>query len=456
MSSNPVSHTIAAWTSTAKAADLPPDARALVRRALLDTLAVTLLGSRLDGPRIVAGVEAARGGTPVASLAGMGRRADLMSAALVNGTSAHADLFDDNSAPMIAHPSAPLFSALLPLAEVRRRSGPDVMDAYVAGFETGVRLGRLLNPAHYEKGWHATRTLGILGCTVACCRLIGLDIERTAAAIGIAVSMASGVRQAFGTMTMGVHVGLTARDAIHCALLAEAGMQADAHAIEGKYGFVQLFAGTPLGDLSLGRPYELVQSGIIFKPYPSGAPTHAAIDAALALRSRLGRAPDANEVDRVECLVHPWNAMTLRTEEPRDMLQAKVNMRYCVAAALLHGEVGYRQFTQEALEQPALQALMAKVAISTAGDLPDNGEFPAEVRLLLRDAQPLSERREVPPGGSTRPLSSAEVERKFRSCAKVAVDDAEAERIVELVDRLDDLPDVGILCVALQGPSQGS
>jgi 2-methylcitrate dehydratase PrpD len=147
--------------------------------------------------------------------------------------------------------------------------------------------------------------------------------------------MAGGIRQNFGTMTMSLHVGLTARDAIHAALLAEQGFGADPAALEGKYGFFRVFAEQTPALPALGAPFELVASGIIFKPFPSGAPTHAAVDAALALRARL----DGNlgTIAKVTSLVYPWNAMTLRDEEPRDPLQAKVNLRFCVAAALLHG-----------------------------------------------------------------------------------------------------------------------
>src|SRR5258708_30447409 len=198
--SNPL-EAIASWATGPLVEQLPQEAVALVKRAFLDTIAVTLLGSRLDAPRIVAGLELERGGKAQASLAGMGRRADVISAASINGTSAHAELFDDNSAPMIAHPSAPLVSALLSLAQARRISGADAVVGYCAGFEVGVTLGRALNPRHYEAGWHATSVLGTLGGAAGCARLLGLDAVRTAHAIGIAVSMASGVRQAFGTMT---------------------------------------------------------------------------------------------------------------------------------------------------------------------------------------------------------------------------------------------------------------
>jgi 2-methylcitrate dehydratase PrpD len=134
-------------------------------------------------------------------------------------------------------------SALLPLGQSRGLGGAEVLLAYVAGFEVNVVLGRQLNPRLYEAGWHVTRTLGVLGVTAACCRLLQLGPQPFRAALGIAASMASGLRQNFGTMTMALHAGLTARDAVHAALLAEKASCRTAEALDGKYGFFNLFAG---------------------------------------------------------------------------------------------------------------------------------------------------------------------------------------------------------------------
>jgi 2-methylcitrate dehydratase PrpD len=446
--SNPLD-AIASWATGPAVERLPQEAVALVKRAFLDTLAVTLLGSRLDAPRIVAALELERAAKAQSSLFGMGRRADVIAAALINGTSAHAELFDDNNAPMIAHPSAPLISALLPLAQARASQGRQLIEAYGVGFEIGVKLGRMLNPGLYEQGWHATRVLGVLGSTAACCRLIGLDARHTGAALGIAVSMASGVRQNFGTMTMALHVGLTARDAVHAALLAERGFGADPAALHGKYGFFSVFANQNPPLLPLGEPFELLASGIIFKPWPSGAPTHAAVDAALALRKRIGG--DVARIRRVTCLVHPWNAMTLREEEPRDALQGKVNLRYCVAAALRDGDLTYRHFSAEGIADAGLAALRRLIDVRIAEDLPDNNEFPAEVRLELTDGEVLAERREVPPGGSSRPLTQEEVLAKLRSCAAVVLDAAATDRIIDKVQRLEKLAEIESLCADMEG-----
>jgi 2-methylcitrate dehydratase PrpD len=446
--SNPL-EAIASWASGPAVEQLPQEAVALVKRAFLDTIAVTLLGSRLEAPRIVAALELERGGKPQSSVIALKCKADVVSAALINGTSAHAELFDDNNAPMIAHPSAPLVSALLPLAQARGANGRQVIEAYGVGFEIGVKLGRMLNPKLYEQGWHVTRVLGVLGATAACCRLLRLDAKHTGAALGIAASMASGIRQNFGTMTMALHVGLTARDAVHAALLAERGFGADPAALHGKYGFFPVFASQNPPLLPLGEPFELLASGIIFKPWPCGAPTHAAVDAALALHRRIGG--DVARIRRVICLVHPWNAMTLREEEPREPLQGKVSLRFCVAAALRDGDLTYRHFSAEGIADAGLAALRRLVEVRIADDLPDNNEFPAEVRLELASGEVLAERREVPPGGSSRPLTQDEVLAKLRSCAAVALEPAATDRIIDRVQRLEQLPEVESLCTDLEG-----
>ncbi|MBV7483216.1 MmgE/PrpD family protein [Bordetella sp. BOR01] len=444
-----LSNRIAQWSAGFSIEILPPPAVALVKRAFLDTLAVTLLGSRLDGPRIVADIELARGAAPAASIHGMGGKTDLLSAALINGTSAHAELFDDNSVPMIAHPSSPLVSALLPLAQVHDLPGRSLIEAYSVGFEVGVALGRAANPALYEKGWHVTRVLGVVGATAACCRLLGLPLERTVAALGIAATMASGLRQNFGTMTMGLHVGLTARDAVHATLLAQSGMSADAAGLDGKYGLFPTFSPHAFVPPDFGRPLELMASGITFKPYPSGAPTHAAVDAALALRARPGF--DAARITHITCLVHPWNAMTLREEEPCNTLQARVNMRYCVAAAMLYGELTFRQFDDSVLGDPALTRLMQATAIEMADGLPDNGEFPAELRVQTQDGNTWVERRDVPPGGSSRPLADSDIIAKFESCASVSLSAETTEHVIGMVLGLDGLASAAPLCESLEG-----
>lgn len=251
-------------------------------------------------------------------------------------------------------------------------------------------------------------------------------------------------------MTMALHAGLTARDGVQAALLAEAGFSADSTgALEGKYGFLNVFA--PDGGRALaplGELLELLDSGIVVKPYPSRAPTLAAIAAALALRPRLR---DLSEAAEITCFVHPWNFMTLREETPETPLQAKVSLRFCVAAALRFGRVTPHEFSGDALHDPALQTLMSRIVIRAGNGLPDNGQFPAEVRIDRPDGSVLSERCEIHPGGIGRPLTEAELLAKFRGCAETVLSPRAVAVIERSVARLAGVPDLQELCGALRG-----
>ena len=195
--------------------DLPAEAVAWAKMAILDTVGVTLAGAGEPCAQIV---ERVLGGTGSGEclIFGSDRRAAPLDAALINGTAAHALDFDDVSNSLGGHPSAPILPALFALGEVLdcpngTIGGRDFIAAYVAGFETETRIARGVHFHHYEKGWHPTATLGVFGAAAACCHLMGLDRARIAQALAIAASLASGIKANFGTMTKPLHVGHTAQ-----------------------------------------------------------------------------------------------------------------------------------------------------------------------------------------------------------------------------------------------------
>src|SRR3954452_12417619 len=221
-------------------ADLPPEAVHWAKTAILDTVGVTLAGAAEPCTQIVARVLAA--GTGAGSgeclIFGSDRRAAPLDAALINGTAAHALDFDDVSNSMGGHPSAPIVPALFAAGEILDSTGREFIAAYVAGFETETRIGRGVNLHHYEKGWHPTATLGVFGAAAACCHLMGLDRAKTAQALAIAASLASGIKANFGTMTKPLHVGHTARNGLFAAMLAREGFTANDAALEHRQGFL--------------------------------------------------------------------------------------------------------------------------------------------------------------------------------------------------------------------------
>ena len=160
---------------------------------------------------------------PQATLAGRSERVDMANAALINGISSHTFDFDDTHLKTIIHPAGPVASAVMALAEHQHSTGRQVIDAIVLGIDVACRMGNLVYPEHYDRGWHITGSTGTLGAAAACARLLGLNEQQTTMALGIAASQPIGLREQFGTMTKPFHPGAAARAGLMAALMAQHG-----------------------------------------------------------------------------------------------------------------------------------------------------------------------------------------------------------------------------------------
>ncbi len=283
---------------------------------------------------------------------------------------------------MRGHPSVPLLPAVLALGEKLDSSGSEVIDAFVLGFEVECKLGRVIGAPHYALGWHATSTLGTLGAAAACARLLRLDADQTQTALGIAASLASGVRQNFGTMTKPLHAGWAAHNGVIAATLAGRGFTADSAALEGESGLLSAASGDArLNSRALSRlgdPWEIVSPGIGVKLYPCCYATHRAIDAALEIVASDG--PHHSNIESVEVTVSRGTLMPLQKPLPATGLEGKFSMEYCIAAALADGRVGLATFTDDAVRRPDLRKLMKRVVVREERRA---GAFPIGGRALV-------------------------------------------------------------------------
>ncbi|HET7343207.1 MAG TPA: MmgE/PrpD family protein, partial [Methylomirabilota bacterium] len=364
--------------------DCPDGALAQVRRAALDTLGVMLAGAAEPAAERVRAVVRQEGGTPLCTVVGSALRTSPTWAALANGTAGHAHDFDDTNFALMGHPSAPLLAAILACAEAEPADGAAVALAYAIGFEVSAALGIALNPAHYERGWHATASIGTLGCAAAAARLLALDAEQTRHALGLAASLASGLKENFGSMTKPFHAGHAARNGVFAAMLAREGFTASDTALDGRQGYAAAFSQTALpADVfdGLGSRWQLLASGIAVKPYPSCALTHSAIDALLALRD--AHRLTAEQVADVEVGVNRVVPDVLRHERPATGLERKFSMQFCAAAALAAGRVEIASFEDGPLD-PATRELMGRVRMVVDPQLPDGLEQHAWTRVAVR------------------------------------------------------------------------
>ncbi len=248
--------------------DCPAEAVARVRRAALDTLGVMLAGAGEPVARIVRRVVRAEGGIALATVVGTALKTAPGWAALANGAAGHAHDFDDTNFALLGHPSVPLLSTALAAAEAEMAGGRALVLGYILGFEIDVALGTALNPDHYTRGWHATSSIGTLGCAAAAARIMGLDLVQTRHALAIAASHASGLKENFGSMTKPYHAGHAARNGILAAQLAREGMTASETALEGRQGYAAAFGGARPLDQALGRPRSSGSSPCSSAPPP--------------------------------------------------------------------------------------------------------------------------------------------------------------------------------------------
>lgn len=430
-------------------ATAPARAVAVAKERILDTVAVSLAGQTLDSGRIITAHVRERGARGEAGVIGAGFRTSVEQAALANGVLAHAHLWEDNGTALVGHPSSPITSAILPVAEWRRSSGADVLRAFLMGFELEVRLGRALNPLMYDLGWHNTGVIGTLGAAAAAGLLLGLPVEQMRMALGIASSLASGIRQNFGTMTMPLHVGNAARNGAMAALLAAQGFNADPNIVEAPMGFANLFTAPGKHDLARltegwADPLEVINPGSAIKPYPAGGPSNNGIDAVLDIAlSEDVRPEDVEEI--VWAGAARWIAKTLIRTEPQRGIEGKTSLQFCLAAALIDREVTMRQFTDEKVRDPRIRDVMRKVRITNHPEFAEDVEyFGTEVTIRLKSGQ--EHRRVVPraKGHPENPLTRDELLSKYRQCADVALAPAARERSIALLERLDELDAAGV------------
>jgi 2-methylcitrate dehydratase PrpD len=434
-------------------AEPPPEARARAAVALLDTVGVTLAGASEPASRIVQSMVAAEGGE-ACGVFGTSWRASASGAALANGTAAHALDYDDMCFVSLAHPSAPLVPALLAVGEVAGSSGSDLLDAYIVAFEIEGRLGQLMNPRHYQRGWHCTSTLGTIGAAAAVSRLLRLDEAAASHALAIAASEASGLKENFGTMVKPLHAGLAARNGVQAGLLAQAGMIASARAVDGPQGFLRAMDGehSAIGDAlaDLGQRWEIVETGITVKLYPSCAGTHPALDAILDLRRQHGFVAD--DVEQIDVDVDSITPTILIYERPRSGLEGKFSMPFCAAAAVVFGHVGLDTFDDATVTSDAVTAFMPRVTMRTDPSL--NGIGPAltqaRVTVRLRDGRVLTERANGARGYPARPASDDELDAKFLQCARRALPEASCRSALQLLRRIEQVEDIRVLTAALQ------
>ena len=435
---------LARFVATSRTQDIPVSVTHEAKRALLNWAGCALGGCRDQSVDIALATLTEFAGPPQATIIGRGLRSDALSVAAINGLISNILDFDDTHLRTVIHPSVPVAAALTALAERTPVTGAQLLHAFILGVEVECRIGNAISPEHYDAGWHVTSTCGIFGAAAACAKLLDLNPQQVCWAFGLAANQAAGTTGAHGSMSKSWNMAGAARNGLLSAMLASKGYTSTEQALEGERGFTRVLAlRRDLEEITrgLGQTWELAQN--TYKPYPCGIVGHPIIDGGLELRAE-GVMADA--IESIELRVHPLVRMLMGNPDPHTGLEAKLSVHHCVAAAIVRGVVGVREFTDETASDAALKALRARVSLNIDPSMPKEA---TAITVRLRDGRQIEKHIAHATGSLEKPMSDAALEQKFRDLAEWGCPQCDAGAAVELAWSLDQLSDAGAFTRAL-------
>lgn len=359
----PPTRDIARWVATTDPEDIDALSLRWARHCLLDWLAVTIPGASeelVDLLLAEALVDEAEGSIPL-----VGRPGALSPswAVLVNGSASHALDYDDVNRLFQGHPTVAVLPAVLIAAIVKGCSLDQALRSFVVGYEVGCLIGEMTGEAHYNKGWHATATIGTFGAAAGVAHLMGLDQDRTAHALGTAATMAAGLKSMFGTMCKPLHAGRAAQSGYLAAGMAARGWVSRDDALECGQGFWETqgpdHAAFPVARQD-NQPFQIQNN--LFKYHAACYMTHSTIEACRTLRE--SHAIDPADITRVRVCVAEQNLKVCNLPEPATGLEVKFSYRHLAAMGLIGDDTAsIDAYSDDTANRPDLVALRRKVEV---------------------------------------------------------------------------------------------
>ena len=425
--------------------DFPDDLIERTKQCLLDWFAVTVAGAQEELTDILVREAIEDGATGKASLVGRSETTLPSTAALINGAASHALDYDDVNFAMHGHPTVTVVPALLALGEQRKASGRLFVESFVAGYETAGRIGLLVEPSHYAKGFHATATVGSFSATAAAGRMLGLDDKQLAVAFGIAATQAAGLKSNFGTMCKPLHAGTASEHGLRAARLAAKGFTARGDSLECDQGFASSQGDHLNTDDALGEPpsgWHLRNN--LFKYHAACYMTHAPIECAKEIRLKSNFPPE--RVKKIVLRLDAAADKVCNIPNPTSGLEAKFSLRQTVAMALTGvNTASLEAYNASITQEPRIKALRDKLDIDFRTDWP---HAMAEMAIQLDDGTTLEARHDSGIPWSDVAKQRRALETKFDGLVTPVLGATGAKRLHDAIDRIDTLADVGDLARA--------
>lgn len=440
---NDITGDLAKFIIHTKFGHIPKECIRRAKHCFLDFIGVTLAGSSHPIANVVIKYLRTLECRSRSTVIGCHVKTSVPHAAFANAATGHVLDYDDIKT-LIGHPSVTIIPVVLSLAEQLNSNGKEILTAFIIGFEISSKIAKGVEPGQTLKGWHATSSTGIFGAVAAAGKLMKLNSEKMRYAFGIAATFASGLRRNIGTMTKPLHAGEAAEKGLKAALLSEMGITADSNILEGKYGFGDVFAKdydkNKIVD-RLGDPYEVLEGG--FKLYPCCASAHTAIDALLFLTNHHHINPSF--VEEIEVGTVPINLDNLIYVNPKNAIEARFSMQFCLATALLEKQVLLEHFVDQRIHDPKMIELMPKIKLFLHPDLTDLGYRGTEnaiVKIKMKKGQEYVKRVDIPRGHFQNPLSEKELIWKYKNCCKSILSDKAIIRSIDLILQLDSINNI--------------
>ena len=447
---------VARFITETRASRIPADVMHLGKRSILDGIGLALAGNAAESGTIVRqylktlGCPTDKGCTVI----GTPLKVPARFAAFANGIAIHADDYDDTQLAvakdrvygLLTHPTAPALPPTLALGELANRSGLDVLVAYQIAVEVETKIAEAINPRHYDEGFHSTATIGAIGAAAGAARLLGLNAEQTQRALGIGASQAAGLRENFGTMTKPFHPGRSAESGVVAAEFAKLGWTSTPIILEAGRGFFQAAGGgydAAAIEGKLGNPWTFASPGVSIKPHPSGSLTHPGMGLMADLIRRHDIRPQ--QVARVKVGTNRHMPNALIHHRPRNELQAKFSMEFCMAILLLERKAGLAEFTDEVVNRPDVQKMIERIEFGVHPEAEAAGyeKMTTIIDIELTDGRRIGGRADFGKGSPANPMSDAELTAKFRECAAWGMlPKASTEKVVEMLFSLDKLKSI--------------
>ncbi len=441
---------LADWMAATATASFPPETVSMAQNLVLDVTGLCVAARAQD--YVLATLAALDEGGPCTAFGHAGGRSGF-DAALLNGTAAHGEDYDDTFEGGPVHSGAVLVPALIAACERENLGGEALLRGLVLGSELLCRLSLVTPKAIHKAGFHPTAVIGAIAASAAVSATLGLTPGQTANAIGIAGSMASGIIEylADGSWTKRMHAGWAAQSGLRAALMARGGFIGPATVLEGTHGFYKAFApsATPdYGELLSGLGHEWKMATIAFKPYACGTMTQPFIDCGVALR-RLGvQSIDIASIvcDVGEGTVHRlWDPLALKHRPPTPYA-AKFSTPFCIAVGFIDGRAGFNQFTEARIHDADVLDLCGKITyrVDPADEYPRN--FTGHIKATLHNGTVHELRQPHMRGGRSDPLPQAELDAKFaENCAFGGWSAGQSDRLADAISHLFHQPSLASL-----------